>query len=487
MLSSSSRIGLLVATAGTVPSKASNLLRNQWWVTAYGNSVSRIMAAMETLYQRADRFSVGGWSGSSILHTAFVNCFLLLPYAVSSHYRSHVRELLLGVLSLGTVGSLKFGDSISDSGKGYFIGHIIYLLTLWCPRPARPAVIVSVAVLGGLSLGLFDWQTLLLLCSFILFVYGLLSLAAEPRLWRLLGGLVAYLLFLNVCPQLETPGSNFFSIGIIPMLCYAVYDRSAKGSSYAAFNAYFMCRLFTAPVFPMRDLQLAKADLRHCQLRGLFALAVAIVSMSLCTGLNQYLSGVNFMGPRATGVRLGFYSYIYYLAFCFYLVTHFYLFVGWLRLLGIPMKSPFGFWLLARTPNERWRKWNILFREWILTYVFYPMMRARTGLFAAIMVTLLTSGAIHLVRLMTADRWNSVHATRTMIYWFINGLAIYVVISFTQRFPALIARFRMAESVVWSVFGIAFTSGFYSLLICMRDKCESIQDVLDFLSRLVCA
>jgi len=109
------------------------------------------------------------------------------------------------------------------------------------------------------------------------------------------------------------------------------------------------------------------------------------------------------------------------------------------------------------------------------------MMRAERGLFLSITTTLLLSGVLHLFGSLAFDfgsseldiRFDITRAGRILPYWTLNGLAIYLVTLIPRRFPDLVDRLRVRESVVWSMLGILVTSIFYSTLFVFRDKCET--------------
>jgi hypothetical protein len=269
------------------------------------------------------------------------------------------------------------------------------------------------------------------------------------------------------------------------MLWYACYEIVAGRLSYVGYNLYLFCRFFRAPVFRPAEFCIDWDSRRRWQWRGVGALAIAFVALGFKHILKGYLNGTPSPWITASGGQLIWYSYCSYLLMCFTLVAGFNMFIGWARLFGIPVKNTFYFWLLSRTPNERWQRWNILFREWIITYVFYPMMRAKRGLFLSIMVTLMMSGVIHLLDSLTPERFDLGKIARVMSYWTVNGLAIYLVIVIPRKFPGLLDRLKMRESVLWSAAGIVITSAFYSVLTAVRDQCLTFDDASGYLQRLV--
>jgi hypothetical protein len=385
--------------------------------------------------------------------------------------------------------------------RAYPIVHFAFFVAVLTPRSLLPTVVVggifTLAVLGRL----FDPLSAIVLVLFLAALYAVFMLPKLSRAWKLACALVVYLLFMNVCQLLGRlpaeaawPGSGQLDIvelsrfgpGFIPLIWYAGYELCAGRLGYVRYNLYLMLRLFwETPVFHPRDLRIDDAARRQWQWRGLFTLATAFVGVACSWLLGRYLAQQGPDWHGTSGVKLVWLSYCYYLSLCFSLVASFNMFVGWARLFGLPIKDVFYFWLLARTPNERWQRWNILFREWIITYVFYPMMRAKRGVFLSIMATLLLSGVLHLFGSLRPDGFDPVRAGRILTYWALNGLAIYVVIMIPRRFPDLIDRWKVRENVVWSMFGVVVTSAFYSILFVLRDRCETPADWLGFVRRLL--
>jgi D-alanyl-lipoteichoic acid acyltransferase DltB (MBOAT superfamily) len=164
-------------------------------------------------------------------------------------------------------------------------------------------------------------------------------------------------------------------------------------------------------------------------------------------------------------------------------VVGFNIFIGICRLFGLPVRDNFRYWLLARTPNEHWQRWNLLLREWVLTYAFFPIMRAKRWLFAAVMAALTLSGLLHQLPRILMGRSTSVSISIGFFYWIVNGLAIYLVIKIPKIFPQAIERLKLRTSLLWSLAGIILTSAFYATLIGMREL-ASWAELMDYFSRL---
>lgn len=476
-----------------------NSLKNDWWADLYRRAYAGTQDLLEGLYQKADRVRLGRLGGGEVFQAVFLNVCLCVPYVVFDRYRCRIVYLIQKVLDLGEAHLPDLSGSIHLS-RLYPIAHAVFLISLFVPRSKLP-VVLACAVLGfGIAGRLFDPLTGVVLFLFLSGVYAIIKGQWGGRPWKLAAIVVVYILFMNACqllgdlpdgaawPLSDEPalvGISRFAPGFIPMLWYVCYDVGAGKLRYVTHNYYLFCRLFLAPVFPAKDMFIAWDERRHWQWRGLFTLGTALVALGLGRFLRKYLEAHDPAWHLSSGPKLIWYSYCNYLSLCFGLVARFNMFVGWARMFGVPIKNAFNFWLLARTPNERWQRWNILFREWIITYVFYPMMRAKRGLFISIMATLLMSGVIHFVGYLTPDRLDPSKAARTLFYWVVNGLAIYVVIVFPRKFPDIMDRLRVRESVLWSLFGILVTWSLYSTLFVLRDKCMTPAEMWSYFQRLV--
>jgi hypothetical protein len=453
---------------------------------------------LEGLYDRADRLHLGPLRGADVLHAALLNICLCLPYIVFDRYHFGIAFVVQRLLGAADAALPDFTHSINLS-RLYPLGHIAFLVSLFVPHSRVPVIlVVGMAVLGTVG-RLFDPVSAVVLLAFGSVIYMILKAPWGSRAWKLAVILAVYVLFMNACQFLgklphfrgwseehvpELVSASRFGPGFIPMLWYVCYDVCAGRLTYWPCVTYLFCRFLSAPVFPPKDLRLEWQERLWWQWRGIFALATAFVGLSLSWIIERYLEAQVPTWDSQSGPRLLWYAYCYYLSLCFGLVARFNMFIGWARLFGIPVKNAFYFWLLARTPNERWQRWNILFREWIITYVFYPLMRAKTGLFISIMATLLMSGVLHFVGYLTPERFQLTTAVRTMLYWGFNGLAIYVVIAIPRRFPGLMDRLRIRESVLWSLVGIASTAVYYSVLFVLRDRCATVTDAAALLRRL---
>ncbi len=487
---------------------ASWILQTDSWGTGYRRIAEAGSVLLESLYQKANRFRLGPISGGDLFQAAFLNICLCLPYVIFHCYRAAIVYLVQRVLHPAEAQLPGFVDSVNVP-RLYPIVHVVFFVSLLAPRSLLPAVAVGGVFALALLGHLFDPLSALALVAFLAVVYLVFTVSWMSRAWKLGCVLVVYLLFMNACQLLEKlpAGAAWpslgtleivelsrFGPGFIPLLWYAGYEICAGRLGYLRFNLYLLLRFLETPVFPVRDFLIDWERRRQWQWRGLFTLSTAFVAIGCSWLLKRYLATAQDPAWHlSSGVKLAWFSYCYYLSLCFTLVGAFNLFVGWARLFGIPIKDVFYFWLLARTPNERWQRWNILFREWIITYVFYPMMRAKRGLFISIMATLLLSGVLHLFGSLTLDygssepglRFDIIRAGRILTYWTLNGLAIYVVILIPRRFPDLMDRLRVRESIVWSMLGIVVTSIFYSTLFVLRDKCETPIEWWGFMQRLL--
>jgi hypothetical protein len=365
--------------------------------------------------------------------------------------------------------------------------HLLFLATWWLPRAVRYWTIAAGALAIGLTLRLFDWQSIAVLAAVALGFYVLFRLSV-PR-WSML------LVILAAAPVVRALGQAFdwtgldrsgITIGLIVCLWYACYQVTTKKPlPVPDYLGYVGTRLFMeGPVFTLQEFQPASRErLDAVRLAGLRVLAIALFCRTVSVEIDAFLEARAW---RATGgLELLGYSYLNYVALSCEVVFGYDLALGLLRLFGLPIRNNFDWWILARTPNEHWRRWNLLFREWLVTFTFYPMMRAKFGLFSSVMATLLASGALHLLAHAAEGALTMDQAILTMSYWTLNGLLIWFVVDFPRRFPGFTARLGLDRRWYWGLIGWVLTSAFYATAYYINREAETLADVPAYLARLL--
>ena len=361
----------------------------------------------------------------------------------------------------------------------------LVLVAYWLPGAARWPVFAAGALGIGFALRFIEPVPVALFALVCVAMYALFR-TRLPR-WLMLTVVVLVPLALRYTGHAmawQTLDRSATSLGLMVLLWYACYEvTTGRLFSLGRYAGYMQTRLFMeGPILApedVRDIEPAGIDVIRWQ--GVKALVVALAARSLSFHIEQWL------GPdwRSTaGPALLFNSYLNYLAISFGIVFGYNMALGILRLAGLPVRDNFQGWFWARTPNEHWRRWNVLFREWIITFTFYPLMRARKGLFASIMLTLGASGLLHLYGMAFGGPIGVTQAGLIVSYWLVNGLAIYAVVAVPRRIPALVARLRFAESPVWSVAGWLATSVFYAVLFFVHHECDSLVEVAGYFGRL---
>ena len=370
------------------------------------------------------------------------------------------------------------------------IGVTLALLTFRLERITRiSALVIALSLTLAWTYAPLDPRFAALLAAFTLTAYGLIRLRL-PRLpvALLMTAFVVASLAAAVRWWSETPAVvvlGGFPV-LVPMLWYSVYEHGSRTVlSLRRFLLYIAGRLFSSPVVTYRDLFTPAEGreltvTRWAGVRTLYIARLASIATRLATAVLAIPAIESF-----TGLSLLMISYLDYVGYCCGIVVRFNTFIGVLRLFGVPVRSNFRYWLLARTPNEHWQRWNILAREWFLTFVFYPIMRARRWLFAAVMSALLCAGALHAVPVMLINGFHAPDAASRLVYWTVNGLAIYLVIKLPMLYPNLVGRLRISDSRAWSVAGIVLTSAFYAVLHGLRSASGSWAEMGDYVGRLL--
>ena len=364
--------------------------------------------------------------------------------------------------------------------------HLLFLATWWLPRAVRYWTVAAGALGIGLALRLFDWPSIAVLAAVALGFYLLFRMSV-PRWSMLLAILVAAPVVRALGQAYDWSGldRSGITIGLIVCLWYACYQlTTGKPLPVPNYLGYVGTRLFMeGPVFTVQEFLPADRDrLDAVRLAGLRVLAIALFCRTVSVELDAFLEVRAWRS--AGGFELLGYSYLNYVALSCEVVFGYDLALGLLRLFGLPIRNNFDWWILARTPNEHWRRWNLLFREWLVTFTFYPMMRAKLGLFPSIMATLLASGALHLLAHAAEGALTTDQAVLTMSYWTLNGLLIWLVVDFPRRFPGITARLGLDSRWYWGLIGWVLTSTFYAVAYYINREAESLADVPAYLGRL---
>jgi hypothetical protein len=354
-----------------------------------------------------------------------------------------------------------------------FAGAVVSLFTFFL-NPQRRLVVLGFILLP-LSVVVdrnFDVVSFAVFLVFLALVYGVIKL---PLRRSIVVGVICLLsvTFLFLCKtwtitsQRAITGIAMFQMALVPMLWYSAYEhlppkRRLDPMRFLIFNC---CRILNAPIMMYKDI-FGKPTQSISQIRfnGIKAIYVALFGAIGIWGINTFADGGEISSSK--GFSLLFMSYLFYLKAYLKTMIGFNIFIGIARMFGVPIRDNFHYWLLARTPNEHWRRWNILAREWIVTFVFFPIMRSKQWLFVAIMAALLTSGLLHAIYLFFEKEMDWFSLGTTFLYWTMNGLSIYLVLKIPLIYPKLMDRLKISnKSKGWSAVGIVLTSAFYAVLI----------------------
>ena len=383
---------------------------------------------------------------------------------------------------------------IESSGVPHTPGDLpLYLLlflgTFFVRRSRRMVLLFLVSIPVGFLAHRLDLPSLAVLIPYFGLTYLVLRLPFPKIATLTLVCLLSFALPF-ACAALRIPGEwsltavAFFQPLLLPALWWSAYEElpPKKRLSCRHFMTYMYLRFFMMPlatyaeVFTTNDKSLS--SIRFGGVKALFVALCATIGEWLLGGIEE-----RFRTERLTGLALLIFSYLFYLRSCCGLVILFNSVTGVLRLFGIPVRDSFNYWLLARTPNEHWRRWNMLMREWIVGFVFFPLMRAKRGLFLAVMAALCTSGLLHL-SFELRGAVDGYRVAAVTAYWILNGLAIYAVLKIPLLFPGIMTRLGVGRLLVWDVFGLILTSAFYAVIQFARENTRSWVEFTDYLGRL---
>lgn len=366
---------------------------------------------------------------------------------------------------------------------------VVALCVFSASHQVRVAALLVSAVPLGFVYRYIDWQSVVAFTALAVVAFGVVRLpigraAAAALMMALSFGALA--LSSAIGGSTELAGVIAFQATLLPMLWYSVYEHMGPRGPlpFQRFFLYLSVRFFGGPVVTYPDLFSTSSheQLAETRLAGVRAIYIALIA-AITTAAAGWVDRV-YPEQALTGIPLLAASYVGYVGAYCKIVVAFNLFIGLLRLFGIPVRSNFNYWLLAPTPNEHWKRWNILFREWVVTFVFFPIMRAKRWLFVAVMASLMTSALLHIVPVMAYEDPSEAYIAAQTLYWFLNGVAIYVVLIVPQRWPGVVRALRMRESRVWFAVGVVLTSAFYAVLYGIRDNARDWGSLLHYLARL---
>lgn len=367
----------------------------------------------------------------------------------------------------------------------------IFLLTYFLKQKLRLFILLTISIPLLFNNFDFDFFTLGILICFLAIAYILIKLPFRRSV------VVVLVCSLSVClvalckywDRIATSSLAdlaFFQTLFLPMLWYSVYEElpPKRRLHPLRFLTYHYTRIFGTPMLRYNDLfGTSNQTLAQIRFGGIKALYVVLFAALTIWSFKKISSFVD--SSQLTGFPLLMFSYISYVSYYCAIVIPMNTFVGIMRLFGIPIRDNFNYWLLARTPNEHWRRWNLLFREWVITFIFFPIMRAKRWLFVAVMASLLASGLLHIVARLFDDQINWFRIGNTMTYWALNGLAIYIVVKVPLLFPDAIEKLKLKTSKTWSIIGIILTSAFYGVLFYVNHACKNWVDITDYFTRLL--
>ena len=365
----------------------------------------------------------------------------------------------------------------------------IFLITYFLNHKARITVLfVSAVPLAIFVEGSFDIPSAGVYLIFLCAVFLIIKLEIR-RVYKISIICPLAVLLLYICNEFEllTPLSiskiAAFQATLIPMLWYSIYEEipPKRSLKFSKFLLYHCTRIFGSPVITYKELFTQVDLLSKLRFDGIKAIYVALLASLLGWAIANITKPIDESSLQ--GLPLLAYSYGKYVERYCRIWVVFNLFIGCARLFGIAIRDNFNYWLLARTPNEHWRRWNMLMREWVITFIFFPIMRGKKWLFVAIMASLMVSGLLHIIPGLMGEPILWFNVCSGLSYWFLNGLAIYAVIKFPFLFPGAIEKLRVRSSKAWSVIGILLTSAFYGTLH-QGASYRNLPEVGNYFSRL---
>lgn len=216
----------------------------------------------------------------------------------------------------------------------------------------------------------------------------------------------------------------------------------------ATFGSFLQNPLHLVYCLPVTTLELPTKPFSETNRSGLLLVTLALFAFALgglARNLNTYL----------------------YFYFNSWAVLN--LIVGLGRWLGHPLKAPFYFALLAVSPAECWRRWNIPFYQWFRSLIFGPIWRKTRSTFLAVFAVFGVSFWLH-------DGYSAIHlwhegSAEDVDFWVRNkilffswhGVGVYLALILTKYWPSntrLMGWLGVLITWIWMVWVHTFVRGY---------------------------
>lgn len=320
---------------------------------------------------------------------------------------------------------------------GFSTVCLISVLLRRLPR-VRAAVLVGVSLLVLASWGIVDLLIFLMIAA-INYIAAILVYKLEGRrkLWFLLGAValdLTILAIIKVSPGLLDAAASWFDrdtallADILPIaisfytfhiISYLVdiYRGEALPKSPLSYLFYlsFFPHLIAGPI--VRSWQLMPQVARSRVFRADLAIGVhlAVVGFFLKVVCADNIGGQidpwwrSFQTASATDRWL--LAFLYYCQIYADFAGYSLMALGMARLLGYRLPANFRSPLLAKGPQEFWRRWHITLSRWLRDYLYIPLGGSRSGnkrTAINLMVTMVLGGIWHGAGL-TFMLWGAMH------------------------------------------------------------------------------
>ncbi len=313
-----------------------------------------------------------------------------------------------------------------------------------------------VAAVSLVHLGLFRYEALIYVIVSAFFLWRALGSrkvpgrAANLRFW------LCFVIFVFVGPKLFLwlpflhwmPECEVLFQGLFLRYCYLYYER-IKGilppCSFAEFLAYlvFLPQIYGMLNFPASEMfgHLGQSF----RLLGRAAQSILLAAIKLATLwwlehslLNDFGFRLGFTHIASLGrAELWLALLVNYVAWFLLLSSSFDLLVGIIRFLGVPVENNFRWALLAASPVQLWRRWNIYNRKLLLKFIYFPLGGNRKNVYLNILLTFLAS-AILLHSGWFGGPWlypDPWYLLDECVYFLIQGVLVCAAYWLTRQFP----------------------------------------------------
>lgn len=293
----------------------------------------------------------------------------------------------------------------------YFVAGVVLLLIAQRTTGMRWRA-TSVAVVSLFYLASFQYEALVYLVLTVPVMHWVLGrgpVLTKWSSWRFFTALTLFFLvtpkLYNFFPQLDwMPRSEILFQGIFLRYCYLYYERikgiaPAYGLLEHAAYLVFIPQVHGILNFSPSEMSCSRYSVRQLGqvvqsllLAGIKIASLLALDCHVLRDFGYHLGGSHLAELDVSGLWVAMLAN--YIAWFLRLSTSFDLMTAIVRMFGVPVENSFRWALLAASPIELWRRWNIYNRKLLLKFIYFPLGGSHHYLYRNVLVTFLSSALL---------------------------------------------------------------------------------------------